>query len=191
MPARWRCNAANNLFGWQVVDPSTVRADQWQAMFDTYIADIRDLDINDYFETHNPTAQAQLMERMVEAIRKGYWDASEATRRKLVERWRALAADHGVAIGEEPTLAFIDRLAAGFGLAAATAQAAEGGQAPADAQAAAPAGTPQPVSGQVLEEMPVAGEVRDVAWLWLPLSLMLGLIGLGVGLQWRAGTGRA
>jgi len=73
-------NAVNNLFGWQAVDPSTVRADQWQAMFDTYVVDAHDLDINAFFEAHNPTAQAQLMERMVEAIRKGYWDAAEDLR---------------------------------------------------------------------------------------------------------------
>lgn len=177
-------NAASNLFGWQVVDPSTVRADQWQAMFDTYVADVRKLGMNAYFEAHNPTAQAQLMERMVEAIRKGYWDASEETRRRLVERWQELAADHGVSVGEPPTKDFVAQMAAGFGLAAAVATPAD---TPDDAGAASTAA--QAVAGQVLEEVKPSGEAEDDWRLWAALSLMFGLVLLGAGIQWRANAG--
>lgn len=182
-------NAANNLFGWQAVDPSTVRPDQWQAMFDTYVADTRDLELNAYFEAHNPTAQAQLMERMVEAIRKGYWDAPDAVRRGLAERWQELAAAHGVDVGEEPTKAFVARMA-GFGLAAAaeTPQGEGGGAAE---EAAIPAGTAQPVAGTVLEEMQPAHDRADALYRWGLLGAMLGLVMLGAGLQWRAGARRA
>lgn len=182
-------NAANNLFGWQAVDPSTVRPDQWQAMFDTYVADTRDLGLNAYFEAHNPTAQAQLMERMVETIRKGYWDAPEAVRRGLAERWQELAAAHGVDVGEEPTKAFVARMA-GFGLAAAaeTPQGEGGGAAE---EAAIPAGTAQPVAGTVLEEMQPAHDRADALYRWGLLGAMLGLVMLGAGLQWRAGARRA
>lgn len=180
-------NVANNLLGWQVVDPSTVRGDQWQAMFDTYVADLRNLDINAYFETRNPTAQAQLMERMIEAIRKGYWDAAEVTRRRLVQRWRELADDHGVTVGEEQTSAFIESMAAGFGLAAAAAvEMPEAGQPAPDQEAAVTAGDPQPISGQVLEEVASASAPHDDWRLWTALSFMLGLIVLGMGVQWRA-----
>ncbi len=180
-------NAANNLFGWQVVDPSTVRADQWQAMFDTYVADTRKLGMNAYFEAHNPAAQAQLMERMVEAIRKGYWDAPEETRRQLAERWRELAADHGVTVGEAPTKAFVERMAAGFGLAAKPAAPAAARPAAASPDQQAVAGAPQPVAGQVLEQMPAAAEPQDAWRLRLALCAMLGLIALGAALQWRTG----
>ena len=184
-------NAVNNLFGWQVVDPSTVRADQWQAMFETYVADARDLDINAYFEAHNPTAQAQLMERMIEAIRKGYWDAAEETRRKLVERWQELAADHGVSIGEGATSAFIERMAMGFGLSAAAvpAEAQASMEAPADTGATS-AAAPQTVAGQVLEQVPPAAQRQDDWRPWAALSLMLGLTLLGAGIQWRANGAR-
>lgn len=186
-------NAANNLFGWQVVDPSTVRADQWQAMFETYVADARNLDMNAFFERHNPTAQAQLMERMVEAIRKGYWDASEATRRQLVERWQDLAANHGVAIGEDATKAFIDRMAAGFGLAAATAtDANRDEQAGAEASETNPAEAPQPVRGRLLEQVETAGEPNNPEWRqWASLAVMLLLIIIGAAHQTRANTARS
>ncbi|HFL6970524.1 TPA: cobaltochelatase subunit CobN, partial [Pseudomonas aeruginosa] len=83
---------ANNLWGWQAADRTMVRADQWQALHDTFVMDRRELGLAEWFETHNPTAQAQIIARMAEAIRKGYWDASEQTRRELAERWRQLAA---------------------------------------------------------------------------------------------------
>ncbi|MDX3929995.1 MAG: cobaltochelatase subunit CobN [Shinella sp.] len=181
-------NAANNLFGWQVVDPATVRVDQWQAMFDTYVADARGLGINEFFEAHNPTAQAQLMERMIEAIRKDYWDAAEETRRRLVERWQELAADHGVDVGEAATRDFVERMAAGFGLQIAGRQNAN--QPEADPDASTRMSASQAVTGQVLEEVQARGDTQDDWRLWLAMSAMLFLIALGAGLQWRANAGR-
>ncbi|PRD41875.1 cobaltochelatase subunit CobN [Phyllobacterium phragmitis] len=185
-------NAVNNLFGWQVVDPSTVRADQWQAMFDTYVADTRNLGLKAYFEQHNPTAQAQLIERMAEAIRKDYWDASPTTRRQLAERWQELAADHGVDVGEPATKAFIEQMAAGFGLsvAAVTAEARKPSPDSPTANDAPAANASQPVEGQVLEKVGQASEPSDEWRLWLPLLLMLGLIAIGAGRQWHANARR-
>src|SRR5690606_18929283 len=114
--------------------------------------DARALGLNAYFERYNPAAQAQLIERMAEAIRKGYWDAPEETRRLLAERWQALSSGHGVA-GQPVTEAFIARMAAGYGLASAAAETAEGGQAPPDATPPAAAPAQEAVQGQVLEEM--------------------------------------
>src|SRR5690606_15304152 len=100
-------NAANNLFGWQATDPDMVRGDQWQALFDTYVSDTRDLGTRAWFERHNPTAQAQVLERMAEAMRKGYWDAPEQTRRALAERWQELAQRFGVDAGAPLTRQYI------------------------------------------------------------------------------------
>ncbi|MGV6871771.1 cobaltochelatase subunit CobN [Pseudochelatococcus sp. B33] len=183
-------NAANNLFGWQAVDPSTVRADQWQALFETYVADIRNLDIDAWFETHNPTAQAQLLERMVEAIRKAYWNAPADTRRQLAERWQELAANHNVDVGEPLTRAFVERMAAGFGLAASTTPAATQGVAGVPLEPAEPAaGATQAVQGQVLEEM-AADQPNDGWPLWASLLVLFGLLAAGAGLQWRANASR-
>src|SRR5690606_20707184 len=118
-------NVTNNLFGWQVADPNTVRDDQWQALFDTYVMDTRQLGVREWFERHNPTAQAQVLERMAETIRKGYWNASNETRRALAERWLALENQFGVNTGAATTRQYIADLAQGFGLSAAPAPAAE------------------------------------------------------------------
>ncbi|MFT3978735.1 MAG: cobaltochelatase subunit CobN, partial [Sphingomonas bacterium] len=82
----------NNLWGWQVTDPASVRADQWQAMHDVYVRDSRHLDLNRFFEKVHPTAQLQIVNRMIEAIRRDYWHADDATRRSLEERRATLQA---------------------------------------------------------------------------------------------------
>jgi len=164
-------NAVNNLFGWQVTDPGSVRADQWQAVHETFIRDIRQLGIKDWFAQHNPTAQAQIVERMIEAIRKGYWDAAEQTRRELLERWRELAEQHSVNIGEEATKNFVTQMAAGFGLQPAS-------EAPATSDADAVAQNGEQVRGAVLQAV-APGETAAAQPLW-PMWLGLALLTLCV-----------
>ncbi len=167
-------NVTNNLFGWQAVDESAVRDDQWQALFDTYISDTRALGTRAWFEQHNPTAQAQVLERMAEAMRKGYWDASAQTRRELAQRWQDLAQQFDVNTGAEATRRFIAEMAQGFGLHGAAVPSA----------AAAPAGTestpPAPpaetaletVRGQVLEQVEAAAPDDDQL-LWVLTAMLL------------------
>jgi cobaltochelatase CobN len=171
-------NVANNLWGWQAADRNVVRADQWQALHDTFVNDQRELGIDQWFEAHNPTAQAQLIERMAEAIRKGYWDAPDDTRRELVERWRALVTEHGVNPGEPTTGEFIERMASGFGLALTAAQP------PASPNSA---GAGETVRGQVMQEVtkhPVDG---PSPWRLLVVVTAL-LICLLLGAQRQAVT---
>ncbi|HGP1216276.1 TPA: cobaltochelatase subunit CobN [Pseudomonas aeruginosa] len=158
---------ANNLWGWQAADRTMVRADQWQALHDTFVMDRRELGLAEWFETHNPTAQAQIIARMAEAIRKGYWDASEQTRRELAERWRQLAAAGAGEVGTATTREFIERMAGGFGEAAA------------QAEGAAASGAGETVSGRVLEEVapPPSGEPQP--WLRLAAAVLLALFAAG------------
>lgn len=172
-------NAVNNLWGWQVTDPGTVRADQWQAVHDTLVRDIRQLGLKAWFEQNNPTAPAQMVERMIEAIRKGYWDAAQQTRRELVERWRELAEQHGVNLGEPATRAFVADMAAGFGL-----QTAAAAQEP-TANAAADSG--EQVRGPVLQPVapPQAGGAPP--WqTWFALTLLAACICTGAFAQMRS-----
>jgi cobaltochelatase CobN len=163
-------NTVNNLWGWQVTDPGTVRADQWQAVHDTFVRDIRQLGLKAWFEQHNPTAQAQIVERMIEAIRKGYWDATEQTRRELVGRWHELVEQHGVRIGEPATRAFVADLVAGFGLQPAAVQA------PATEVAATQAG--EQVRGAVMQPVAPANHGGGApSWqTWLALVLLFACV---------------
>lgn len=175
-------NLANNLFGWQVADPAMIRDDQWQAMHETYVRDSRALGLDAWFERHNPTAQAQLIERLAEAIRHGYWDAAAETRRELAARHAALL-ERGADAGPEATRAFLAAMA-GYGLGAEAA--------PAEPGAAADAGA-APVRGQVLQPVPPAAEapLPWAGWAGLgALLLCLAAGGLRQGFAARA-EGRA
>lgn len=169
----------NNLFGWQAMDSNMVREDQWQSMHETYVMDKRDLKLNEWFAEHNATAQAQLVERMIEAIRKDYWDAPEQTRRELIERWQALVNEHGAQAGAAKTVEFMEGQAAGFGMSWSL-----------PTNASQPVSTPEPapeqvnesaqsqqVQGQMLEEVEVAEQVEHPNWMiilgWLLLLLCL------------------
>ncbi|MEZ0471224.1 cobaltochelatase subunit CobN [Luteimonas salinilitoris] len=184
-------DVANNLFGWQATAPGTVRADQWQAMHETYVLDKRELGIDAWFERHNPTAQAQLIERMMEAVRKGYWQADAQTRRELAERWQALTAEHGGDAGARVTREFIEQIAGGFGLdAAAPRAAAASSPPPAQVDAAPPesepaaaeSAEPATVRGQVMQEVAHTAPAEPPWQAWLGGLLLLACSGLG---GWR------
>lgn len=167
-------SATNNLFGWQVMDPDTVRDDQWQAMFDTYVSDTRELGMRDWFEENNVGAQAQIIERMVEAIRKGYWDATDETRQALIQRWHELEREFDVAARAQPTRDFIAKMARGYGLEGPPEQPISDG-----AQMHA-------VQGQVLE-LAAATAPPDVRHHWI--LALIGLLFLG-GAFWQLNVQR-
>jgi len=164
----------NNLFGWQAVDSNMVRSDQWQSMHETYVMDKRQLGINEWFAEHNATAQVQLIERMVEAIRKGYWDASDQTRQELIARWQTLVNDLDGQAGAEKTVEFIQSQAAGFGMGSLAANAAQNSESNANAEV-------QNVRGQELEEVQQDNQEQDLPWLmWLASLLLLGFVLAGM-----------
>ena len=178
-------NIVNNLWGWQATDSDMVRDDQWQAVHDSYVRDSRELDLNAWFEQHNPTAQAQLIERMVEAIRKGHWDADQQTRRELVERWQALIEEHGADSGAALTVEFISDMAAGFGLGGATANEPHDRAVSAEQAASQPADSTS-VRGQVMQEVSPQSETQTPWRIWAGLLGMLGCILFGAWKQQRA-----
>ena len=178
-------NTVNNFWGWQVMDRHVVRDDQWQAFHDTYVKDRYRLGLRAWFEQSNPTALAQVAERMLEAIRKDYWKADEQTRRELVQVYQEVAAKHDVFTANEAFKAYVKTLAQGFGLA---------GQAPA-ARASAPSAAPKPmaarppdepreppsapepptVRGQTLHEVRHDATVRQLIWIygWIAAGIVL------------------
>ena len=134
----------NNLFGWQVADPASVRADQWQAMHDTYVADARHLGLNAYFAQVHPTAQLQMVDRLLEAVRRNYWKPDEATRRSLEQRRDILRRLTAAA-----TARVVPRVQQGYGLAASATSASTAPAVAMTKPSSAPA--PKPPSGRVLE----------------------------------------
>ncbi|MCC2978342.1 cobaltochelatase subunit CobN, partial [Sphingomonas sp. PL-96] len=168
----------NNLWGWQVTDPGSVRADQWQAMHDTYVRDTRRLGLDRFFARVHPTAQLQMVDRMLEAVRRGYWDADPATRRSL-ESKRASLTRAAAASGSLPAPA----RTGGFGLRVAAQ--APSGRAQAAPAPAPPAAMPPP-RGMVLERRrPQPRSAANVRQLVPMLALLSFLFVLGAARELR------
>ena len=156
-------DATNNFWGWTATAREIVRDDQWQEMVDVYVRDKHKLGLKKWFESKNPHALAQTMERMLEAARQGYWKADAATVKELKERWRDLSERYDVQSDNARFSEFVAEGAAqaGFGLqataaAAAPARAAAQPQEQAEAQpeAAPPEPPPPPmVTGMRMQKV--------------------------------------
>lgn len=135
----------NNFWGWEVMAPEYVHDEQWQQFFEIYVEDSYDMKLNEWFEEVHPTAQAQMLERMLEAARKEYWKADDDTVRAMTERYIELANRYDVFTDNEAFKQYVDARAQGFGLDMTLAT-------PVDAQAAS-ANPVQQVEGQQLEKV--------------------------------------
>lgn len=160
----------NNFWGWAVMDPGSVRADQWQEFHDVYVADKHQLGLKDFFMQHHPAALAQISERMLEAVRKGYWDAPEEVVKRLVETHREIAASRDLLVENQKFAEFVATKAAGFGLLAAAPSATASDAAP-DAAAEVPTTAPTVVTGMRLEKQPepAAPDAPQPWALWLTI----------------------
>jgi cobaltochelatase CobN len=184
-------NTVNNFWGWQVMDRNVVRDDQWQEFHETYVNDRHQLGTRQWFEKHNPTALAQVTERMIEAIRKDYWKADERTLRELVSTYQDLATRHDVHTNNDVFKAYVAELAQGFGIGTKPAPLTPAGKPAAAPRAASPqAQPPQPappppppvVRGQELREVSRETAVQQLIWSY---AWLLGAVVLA-GMAWQA-----
>lgn len=183
-------NTVNNFWGWQVMDRNVVRDDQWQEFHETYVKDRYKLGTRAWFEKSNPTALAQVAERMLEAIRKDYWKADDQTKRELVETYREIAARHDVFTSNETFKEYVAELAAGFGLGANPARSGQPTAAAPRAETSRqePQQAPQPeqplVRGQELREVPRNEHVTRFIWIYA--WIIAGIVAAGMAFQaWR------
>jgi len=95
--AKFMNDVVQNLWGWQVTVPEAVDAAKWNEMYATYVADRHDLGMEEFFrDAGNLEALQALMTRMLESVRKGYWDADPGIVADLGERVSQLNAEMGV-----------------------------------------------------------------------------------------------
>jgi len=189
----------DNLFGWTVMEPETVRHDQWAAWHDVYIADKHGLGLRDWFMETHPGALAQVAARMLEAVRKGYWQPSEEMKRSLIEAYRASTrastADEDFQLHNPALEAFIAsgadvRLVVDARASETQPYPARTDASPAAAQAEHPASAPatERVSGMMLEEITSSMETSQSspAWsVWAALLAMLTVFLAGVSAEHR------
>lgn len=88
------------LWGWDATVTEVVGDSMWQESFAVYVEDKYDLGIKRFFDDHSPFAYQDITARMVETIRKGYWDADEATRERLLAEYVESVNAHGAGCSE-------------------------------------------------------------------------------------------
>lgn len=172
----------NNFWGWTVMYPEGVTNAQWQEFAEVYVKDKYNMDMREFFENSNPTNLAQMIERMLEAERKDYWETDQETLKQLVETYLEIKRDHNVFSENEKFLENLEQQAQGFGLAPLLKSANAALEQEFAEQAAATAANEQ-VEGQKLEEVeqPSQEQEWDVqTMLFASILLLAFLIG---GLQ--------
>jgi len=173
----------DNFFGWQVVAPELVRNDQWDEYHDIYVDDKLQLALDQWFKDTNPAALARMMERMLEAQRKEYWDADPARLAQLIKQYVELVNDNDLLVLNETLEAHVNELASGFGLA--PLQAVKALPTLAEQVAASQQASGQEVSGQQLQKQKQSSQsVEPSYFIYYALAAML-LLMLAGGL-WQA-----
>jgi cobaltochelatase CobN len=84
------------LWGWDATVTKTVDDAMWKETFDVYVEDKHNMGMEEFFDKNSPYAYQDITARMVETIRKEYWNADEATERKLIEEYLESVEEHGV-----------------------------------------------------------------------------------------------
>ncbi len=171
----------NNFSGWTVVAREIVRDDQWQEYMDVYVRDKHKLGLRAWAEKVNPHAMAQMMERMIEMARQGYWETDKATLEELKARYRDLARRHDVRTDNMTFQEFVGL--PGFGLGKPIATQASGAQ-PAAAAPPMPAPPPQ-ISGMKLEQVAEPVVQALSAALLLAIGLLAVSLSVGAWRQWK------
>ncbi|WP_241464125.1 cobaltochelatase subunit CobN [Rhodoferax saidenbachensis] len=188
-------DSMNNFTGWTTVAREIVRDDQWQEFADVYVRDKHNLGLRQYMEKNNPHALAQMMERMLEMARQGYWQADAATVDELKERYTDLAKRYDVRTSNTTFQEFVGL--SGYGLAqpvdGAAAQAAPAARAAAAAQPQQAPSADKPlepqapplIEGMKLEQVaePVVQALSTM--LLFAVGLLLMTPAIGAWRQWR------
>lgn len=167
-------DSINNFWGWTATSPEIVRDDQWQEFNDVYVKDKYKLGMDKWFEQNAPQAQAQMIERMLEAARKDYWQTDAATLSRLAKRYKDLAKRFDIHSSNAAFREFVGvntpKSAQGFGIQASAFKSS-----PRQASAShkpievdpelIPA--PPPVRGMKLEKVePPVPPPASMAWLF-------------------------
>ncbi len=86
--ARFISNIIEYLWGWQVTVPNAVGNRRWQEFYETYVLDRYNLKIKEQMaEAGNLFAYQSMLARMIEVIRKGYWQTSREVLENLVKEY--------------------------------------------------------------------------------------------------------
>ncbi|MGB6103214.1 MAG: cobaltochelatase subunit CobN, partial [Pusillimonas sp.] len=171
--ARYMADLPAHMLLWDVTTPQLVADADWAEIKEVYVEDKYGLDLETYFEQHNPHARQHLLETLLDAIERGSWQADDSDREQLEQVLAESVARHGSDCAlpscqatqlvkmEQPAPASSSTPA----VAPPTAAAAQAEPSPATAS----------VEGYALEPRAAAPvqPVQQGVWLWLLATVAL------------------
>jgi cobaltochelatase CobN len=83
-----------NTYGWNVMKPNEIDQEIWEGLFEVYVKDKYNLELEQFFKDKNPYALQEMTAVMLETIRKGYWKADEVTIKTIAELHARLVKEH-------------------------------------------------------------------------------------------------
>ena len=95
--ARQMDKFVEHMWGWQVTTPFAIDKTRWEQVYEVYIKDKYGLELKEFFDKNNPWAHQSISARMLEAVRKGYWQAPEEIQKDLARKYVLNVIDNGVA----------------------------------------------------------------------------------------------
>ncbi len=96
--ARFIDKVVEHLWGWQVVTPEIIDHAKWQEMYEVYVKDRYNLKIKDAFRNAgNLWAYQSIVARMLEVIRKGYWQPEREVTEFLAREFAETVKEVGLA----------------------------------------------------------------------------------------------
>ena len=95
--ARMIARSVDNIWGWQAVTPENISPAQWNELYDVYLKDRHDLGLREFFRRENAWAEQSISARMLEAVRKEFWNAPRQIRTELARNYAQSVIDNGVA----------------------------------------------------------------------------------------------
>jgi len=91
--ARMMMNFIENLWGIEALTPSLVTDEMWDMTYSTFV---QDATVSDWMKEVNPHAYEATTGRLLEVIRTGNWDASNAIRSALANEYLDTVIENGV-----------------------------------------------------------------------------------------------
>lgn len=88
------------LWGWDATVTEVVDDAMWQEAFEVYVEDRLGMNMEQFFAEHSPHAYQEITSRMLETIRKDYWQANAETETTLLREYLESVAANGAACSD-------------------------------------------------------------------------------------------
>lgn len=85
-----------NTYGWNATRPEVIDQEMWNEIYDTYVKDVHNLGVKEFFKKENPATLQEMTAVMLESSRKGMWKANPEQLKGLASLHTNLVKEFGV-----------------------------------------------------------------------------------------------